>query len=551
MIKELREQISYFVKNKMYLISLVIAAIAGYTYQLTHGTCGIDDISIGLYFEKGLGVAIGRWPFYLINKMIPIASEYQPFFCDFITLLILMISAVVWCGLLRMVLRQKVSIWCYIVFSVLFLDYSMISEVFVFYLQNGLGFVYLLTGLALFGSYYLLTRQNDVRKAAQKGISCKENIAVRIGLIGALTIAVSFYESAANLYLSGVLLLIYIDMMDKKEETVFSLKHIIGTLVFTARYLVYAMIFRRLIRTVIMKVFGIMPYSFYRSASLSWLLKGGMGKIWENLSVVFEEVWENFFAAGTTYLPITLFVMASLVFLVHLIWNAVKEKKILPLVIGIGFYVSMFILSFVQGSAVTYRACQIFSVFIGVILMGILKWVLKQTKIFKVIGLTAVFSCLFLSVLDLNRWFVLDYKKTEYEMSVLEEIANDLQNGGYDIEKKPIVVVGDFELPEEMTEAYGYSQNRNSIIQWSVKAFAMHYGYNVPIRQFFEYLGYEFLWAEQELCREVFEEYYPLDRELYDMNPLMESYTELYEEDEQYPNVGYIEEKQDYIVVKL
>lgn len=539
MIKEIKAQISWFVKNFTYMIALVISAAAGYAYQLTHGTCGIDDISIDLYFEKGLGVAIGRWPYYLVNKVLPVA-EYRPFIGDFITLLLLMLSAIVWCGLIRMAVKRDLPIWCYIVFSAMFLNYSMIAEVFVFYLQNGLGFVYLLTGLALFGAYYILTNQ----------VERKENIGIRIGMILCLTIAISFYESAANLYLSGMLLMIYIDMQSRKN-TEFSFKHIMGTMVFTARYLVYAMICRRVIRTVLMKVFGIMPYTFYRSASLSWLFKGGIGRLWQNLSTVFEELFENYFTAGLSYFPIALFVGASFLFLLHLIWKDVRKKELLTALVGMGFYMSMFLLSFVQGGAVTYRACQIFSIFIGLVLMAVTEKAFKLNGLKKTAGLAVVMVVIVLSAYDLNKWFELDYRKTEYEMSVLKEIAKDLQDGGYNITEKPLVVVGDFELPDEMVAEYGYSQNRNSIIHWSVRAFAMHYGYNVPIRQFYEYLGYSFIWADQELCREVFEKYYPLDKVSYDIDPTLEAYTQEYGTEEEYPNKGYIEETERYIVVKL
>jgi len=372
-----------------------------------------------------------------------------------------------------------------------------------------------------------------------------------VTVIASLIIAISFYESAANLYLSGAILIIYIGMLSRREECNFDFKKLFGCLIFVVRYLVYAMIARRVVRTIIMRVFGIMPYTFYRSASLSWLFKGGAGKIWENIGVVLEEIAENYFVAGKSYVPITLFVLATLVFFAHLFVDCIKGKRILQGIVGLGFYVSMFVLSLVQGGAVTYRACQIFSVFVGIVLFGITKMALKQKGWLKIATSAVVTLCILASIYDLNKWFELDYRKTEYEMSILQEIGEELQNGTYDIEHKPVVIVGDFELDESLVKEYGYSQNRVSILNWSVKAFAMHYGYNIPIRQLFERLGYSFNWASQELCEEVFATYYPLNKELYDIDPLLETYTELYDSTEQYPNAGYIEETETYIVIKL
>ena len=54
MIYELRKQIEYFLRNKIYMVSLIIAAVAGYGYEITHSSLGIDDVCIGLYFDDGL-----------------------------------------------------------------------------------------------------------------------------------------------------------------------------------------------------------------------------------------------------------------------------------------------------------------------------------------------------------------------------------------------------------------------------------------------------------------------------------------------------------------
>ena len=49
MFYELKRQIEYFLKNKIYMASLIIAAIAGYGYEITHSSLGIDDVYIGIY----------------------------------------------------------------------------------------------------------------------------------------------------------------------------------------------------------------------------------------------------------------------------------------------------------------------------------------------------------------------------------------------------------------------------------------------------------------------------------------------------------------------
>ena len=92
--------------------------------------------------------------------------------------------------------------------------------------------------------------------------------------------------------------------------------------------------------------------------------------------------------------------------------------------------------------------------------------------------------------------------------------------------------------------------NNNSILDWAVHAFAMSCGYNVPMRQLFEYRGYSFNWADAEIVKRVFSEYFPLDWNYYSYTNV-ENYTEQYDKAEQYPNENYIEELEDCIVIKL
>lgn len=567
MRKELKEQSSYFLKNIKFMLMLCVSAAAGYGYVLTHGTCGIDDISIDLYFEKGIGVAIGRWPYYLVNKVISVA-EYTPFLGDFLTVLLLMAAVVMWCVLLRMLVGEEHPVWAYIVFCVMFLDYSMNADVFVFYLQNGLGWVHLFTVLSLIAFLYLYRKQ----------ISIGKQILIRSMMIVMLTIAISFYESAANLFLTGILIVMFLDFYQKKEASAFRGKRFFAAIFFAARYLIYAMVARRVIRSVLMKVFSIPAYTFYRSAfSIEWLTKGGIGNIWKNIGGLLAQIYCDYFAVSVVYYPILIFAVCSLLFFLFFFFYSWKRKDGLLFLTGIGTYLSMFVLCLIEGNTMAYRACQIFTVFVALVFFGAAILLAKSRKWLFLCGNGILIAAMLYSVYDMNQWFVLDYEKTEYEMQVIDEIAAELQSGKYNIEELPIVIVGDFELPNkiydrycmkdtdfgwkmvqaaakgakrEAKEKYCYGQNYSSMIDWSIHAFAMHYGYNVPIRQFFEYRGHDFKWADAEITKRVFDSYYPLDWDYYSY-----TYVEIYEENyngaAQYPKDGYIEELEDCIVIRL
>lgn len=568
LLKELKMQSMYFLKNPFYMCGLVFSAILGYAYVLTHGTCGIDDISIDLYFENGIGVAIGRWPYYLINKIIPLA-EYTPFIGDFITVLLLMVSAVAACILLRVLVGEGVPVWPYIIFSAMFLDYSMNADVFVFYLQNGLGFVWLFSILSLFAFLYLYKCKLD----------WKRQLLIRISVIIMLTLAIGFYESAANIFLTGGLLVILADLLIEKKASSFRGINFIKSLFFMARYLIYAMVARRVIRAIIMRVFSIPAYIFYRSAaSIDWLAKGSIDGVIDAIKTLFAQIYKDYFAMSVVYYPILLFVICSLVFCGYIVYVTWKKKDGMVLLTGLGVYISLFVLCVFEGNPMAYRACQAFVLFVSVVFFGIAAALAKKKGMIQRAGIVVIVFLLAVSVWDINKWFILDYDKTEYEMSVIDEIAQELLSGKYAIKEKPIVFVGEFHLPEElhsrysvkegefgfnavkkaaeaakykMDNEYAYGQNVTSILNWSVRAFAMSCGYNVPIRQFFEYKGYdEFLWADNELIKEAFRKYFPLDWEYYSYTDV-ELYTETYGEFEQYPYEGYIEELDNCIVIKL
>lgn len=568
LLKEIKTQSMYFLKNPLYMCGLLLSAVFGYGYVLTHGTCGIDDISIDLYFEYGIGVAIGRWPYYLINKIIPIA-EYTPFIGDFITVLLFMVSAIAACVLLRMLIKEEVPVWAYLVFSVFFLNYSMGAEVFVFYLQNGLGWVWLFSILSLIIFLYLYKCKADL----------KRQLLLRVSVIVMLTIAISFYESAAGIFLTGGLLVMLADLYEEKKESSFRGIRFIGSLFFMARYLVYAMIARRVIRAVIMRVFSVAPYIFYRSAgSIEWLTKGGIKGVFEAIGTLLAQIYRDYFVMSVAYYPVLLFVLCSFLFFGCLSYCAWKERDGLLFLTGIGVYVSLFVLCVITGEVITYRACQAFALFVAFVVFVLSVWIAKRTKWVKIAGMLIIALGAVILTVDINKWFVLDYDKTEYEMSVIDEIAEELLSGKYAIEEKPLVVVGDFELPEELMDRYSinegefgwnavkkaaemskaevedeyvFLQNSKSVLGWSVHAFAMSCGYNVPIRQLFEYRGYdEFLWADDAVIKEVFAKYYPLDWEYYSYTDIA-NYTETYGETEQYPYEGYIEELENCIVIKL
>ena len=127
---------------------LLLTAVCAYGYKVTNVTIGIDDTPSLYYFEEGLIAIVGRWVLFLLNKVIFLA-EFVPFVTDFIAVCLLVLAAIVWTVLFYSVLGEKIPVVGYAFFAVIFVSSPLISEVFTYFLHNGIAIGYLCCGLSL------------------------------------------------------------------------------------------------------------------------------------------------------------------------------------------------------------------------------------------------------------------------------------------------------------------------------------------------------------------------------------------------------------------
>lgn len=132
----------------MYLCILLLTAICAYGYKVTNVTIGIDDTPSLYYFEEGLIAIVGRWVLFLLNKICSIA-EFLPFLTDFAAVVLLVIAAIVWSALFYSVFGEKIPMVGYAFFAAVFVSSPLISEVFTYFLHNGIAIGYLSCGISL------------------------------------------------------------------------------------------------------------------------------------------------------------------------------------------------------------------------------------------------------------------------------------------------------------------------------------------------------------------------------------------------------------------
>ena len=426
-------------RNKIYGWMLCLTAVCGYGFLVTHQTVGIDDTPYAYYFEEGLNAIVGRWFLFLLGKVFHI-SDFSPFITDFAGVLILMAAVTVWCALLHSICGDRISVWGYVFFSCIFLSSPLISEVYTYYLHNGISVGYLCVGISLCFFRDLTVETGGVRQ-----------IIARIpGVAAFLVIALGCYESFMVVWLLGVFLVLLTEnYMGVKTGT-------FASLLWGALAAVAAILLRSLVIAGVIGVFGLgemrgeaVQRSILEMAG--WMLEPGA---WAEFAMVLKRIYVMYGVFAYAYYPIKIFVTASLLIGVSGIYFAFRRRNVRIFLLTLGSFGVSFLLVIVEGKATLYRSAQFLPVICGygAFLAAYAAEGLIKGKLFsrapKLCGGLAGFAgivVLWNQCFDLNRWFYVDWLKYESAVELAGRIADKLEQN-YDI-SKPVVFTGTYQAP--------------------------------------------------------------------------------------------------------
>lgn len=550
-MKNLWKDMSHFLTNKIYVMLVSIVALTSYGFAITHQTIGIDDTAIQMYFgEKGLAPAMGRWFIYLLNKFV-FLDQFLPWMTELLSVVILVLSVTLWCVLWYRVVGERVHILGYAIFSALFISCPLISEVFVYYLHNGICIAYGLTALSLL---FVLE--------AMKESKFRVRILYIIASITLLTAALGCYESFIIVYIIGMLFLFFLLRQRKNcngEEYVVKVFPWMGV---TASTVVASV----MLRTIVLRVLGlIFGYSIPENFTVGYRnILENVGQTKAELFMAIKKFWVMYYLNGVCYLPITVFVVGIIALLLFGIYKSIKQKDALILlsILAVPFVPVCMVL--IEGMPTHYRASQ-YVPMIGAFaaLLFFYEWNYhKMPKVISAVGMIGLFALIWNQSVDMNRWFYIDYLKYEDAKTVMENIAYDLESK-YDL-SKPVVFRGPYEVPYEIAEdaylpfnskeyafmkrmadvvdvhllekfnaengrGYVFAETPvNSTLRWGVTAFDGTAG---QLQAFWEMHGYE-IKVENDLEK-------------------IEEAEKLREGMPGYPRDGYIKETEDYILVNF
>lgn len=438
--EEYKKSINYFLKNKAFIITIILITVLSFGFTITNSSVGMDDTAFDRYYQGKEMLAIGRWGSYLVYQILNI-TEFIPFWIDFIASSIIMLTAVLWCIFLKKNLEDKLPLGAYITFAAVFISFPIINEIFIF--ENCNIAVMLGSFLASLG---IMVFYENYTKIHKKGIYI---VSVLI-----LTLAMSMYEACAQIMLVAIcitaILMIYTNR-DKKIKDIFKyLFSILGILLIGV-----------VLDEIIVKIiyFAGVRASDVADKEINW----GQYGILESFEIILADIVCAM--KNIKYFPVLVFDVASGIVLAISILQSDRKKNWMILVIFIAMFLSNFAISILQLDAVLYRTCTSWGLFVAIIVLMVYKF-LSEYK------MTKILACLVIGILvlqqskTLNQLFYNDYKRYQKDLHIAYDLVYNLEKD-YDI-SKPLVIMG---TPYKGMGDYGAQSNSLSVLWWGKKAF--------------------------------------------------------------------------------
>ena len=134
-IKEYKDVFISFLKSKTYLYSIIFVAILSYGFTITHSAIGADDLCLDKYIEGTYILSQKRWGTWLLYNVLNITS-FTPFWLEAVVVAIMVLIAIIVCTFMKKILKNKVNIWAYVIFSTVFISNPIIFRFFMYQPTN-------------------------------------------------------------------------------------------------------------------------------------------------------------------------------------------------------------------------------------------------------------------------------------------------------------------------------------------------------------------------------------------------------------------------------
>ena len=343
-IRDYKEEIKKIVNDKKYIISIIITAILGYGYLITHTTIGMDDTALDIYyadlFDVNIISIVGRWGSYLLYKILGI-TNFTPFWLEMMTVIAFIITAIIITAFINKNFKPKTNL-VGIVFSCVYISYSLINEAMIFQPSN---FALILGNLLTFISLiyiYEIFNGNYKKK-------------YYIYAIIILTLGISMYEACCQTFLVVLCAYIIYNLINNYKEN--NIKFF-----FTAILILVCAIILNYVILYTLFFIGVPDLSaeMMGDKSINWFEHGLINGIYVVIANIKYATINNL-----NYFPIFELVFCAIIGLLTSIGYSIKAKDTNIFNIYILLLGSNFALCILQCSNITYRTCTSWGFFIA------------------------------------------------------------------------------------------------------------------------------------------------------------------------------------------
>ena len=495
----IKEYVRTIVFDRLFFIPFSFCILITFSFTLFHRTLFIDDLLQDFYygsFNRKLKAL--RWGQYFVDKVFS-TTTFTPFINQIMGLVFLVLTIIVF-GDLLFHFDKKREVWKYTLLSCIFISYPMIPEFFGYFEALTIPFDFFL--VTVIASYHSLDEKHDLLDYLFEGFI--------------VSFVMAGYESLIIAYISEVFIILYLRHVINEENCSFadwikegfsySIPLFIG---FVLKYVIgYLILF----------VTGLEKGSD-GDTTIYWLTSG----LYSSAVKVFSNVY-FYIVRGLSYLPITVFAIASFIFIVLIIKK--QKKNNYSIVIGILLYISMFGLSLIQGSFLMYRQCQPHYLFISFVVFMLFD---ELSEVHRYIKTTFIVLMLFVCMrqsIYTHTLFAIDNQRSNNELAIISEIGNRLYSE-FDT-KKEIVFCGKNHLGHYISDQITVPENSierkffnmigssfeednetitdtavKSVINWAIRAFENQ----KTMEKLFSYCGYDIKTSDMYFDRNTNREY--------------------------------------------
>ena len=461
-MKKWKENFAYFYKDKIYMLLLALTAVCSYGFVVTHSGIGIDDTPYAYYFEEGLAAIVGRWVLFVLNKLLHIA-DFAPFLTDFAGVLLLMAAVTVWAALFHSVLGDKVPKYGYFFFACICLSCPLISEVYTYYLHNGIGIGYLCCGLSLccfleglnclHGGNLHRDRKAEDSEKKEKAVGIRGHLLEKCLPFGGtavfLWIALGCYESFMIVWLLGVCLVFLTRRFAGERRGTFQ------ALCVAAGIALAGLVLRSVMIALVTKIFGL---EYLKEAAVQRSITEMAGWLFEsdalsNFGMILKRIFVMYGVFAYAYYPIKIFVLAAAVLFCFGLFRSIRQRDGWILLLTVGSFLVCFLLVLIEGKATLYRSAQFLPIVCGYGALLAVYAVGKLPRLCRGVVIFILCAILWNQCEDMNKWFYVDYAKYENAREYTNQIAYELEKN-FDT-SKPVVFTGVYEIPQSIVaDAY-------------------------------------------------------------------------------------------------